>query len=149
MTLNRWDPLRDLLNVQERVHRIIGHAAEEWTSRRPTVWRPVVDVLETPEAYIFRAELPGVGRENIDIEVVGNRLRLSGERPLKSDPAIAAYHSVERAYGLFERTFTMAAEVDAEKAQASYCDGLLEVILPKAERRTGGKLYVVCCEDDE
>lgn len=144
MTLNRWDPLRDLLNIQERVHRIIDYTREEWVSRRQTCWSPVVDVLETPDSYIFRIELPGVGRENINIEIAGDHLRLYGERPLESEPAIAAYHSVERVHGLFERIFTLPGEIDGDNSQATYCDGLLEIILPKAMQPGERKVSVVC-----
>ena len=114
MTLNRWDPLRDLLNFQERVSRLIDSTAEESPSRRQACWCPVVDMLETPDAYIVRAELPGVGRDNINIEVRGNRLRIYGERSVESEPAIAAYHSIERANGMFERSFTLPGQVDLD-----------------------------------
>jgi HSP20 family protein len=143
MTLNRWDPLRDLLSFQERVSRFIDVAAEESTSRRRPTWCPAVDVLETPESYIFRAELPGVGKENISIEVQGNRVKISGERLLEPDPVIAARHSIERVHGSFERTFALPGLVDAENASASYRDGVLEVVLPKAPEESERTISVV------
>jgi len=144
MTLNRWDPLRDLLNFQERVSRLIDSTAEESTIRRQACWCPVVDMLETPDAYIFRAELPGVGRENISIEVRGNRLRISGERSLEAEPAIAAYHSIERVHGMFERSFTLPGQVDVDLAEARYEDGMLEVKLPKSHEVLERSISVVC-----
>ncbi len=143
MTLNRWDPLRDLLNFQERVSRLIDSTPEESALRRQACWCPVVDMLETPEAYIFRAELPGVGRENINIEVRGKRLRIYGERSLEAEPAIAAYHSIERVHGMFERSFTLPGEVDIDLAEAKYEDGMLEVILPKSHEIRERSISVV------
>jgi HSP20 family protein len=144
MTLNRWDPLRDLLNFQERMSRLVAFTAEESPSRRQACWCPVVDLLETPDAYILRAELPGVGRENINIEVYGNRLRIYGERALETEPAIAEYHSIERVHGVFERTLTLPGEVDVDVAEASYEDGVLVVKLPKLHEVRDQNISVVC-----
>jgi len=144
MTLNRWDPLRDLLNFQERVHRLIAPREEETSAGRRAQWCPAVDVLETPEAYIFRAELPGVGKDNIEIEVRGNRLSISGERFLESKPQIAAYHSIERAQGFFRRNFTLPGQVDLDHAKARYEDGVLEIYLPKTEEKREPTITVVC-----
>ena len=144
MPLNRWDPLRDLLNFQERVSRLVDSSSEDWVSRRQTCWCPVVDVLETPDSYLFRVELPGVDRQNIHIEISGNLLRLYGERPMESEPAIAAYHSIERVHGIFERTFTLPGQVDADAAEAHYSDGLLEVRLPKADEDKERRVSIVC-----
>jgi HSP20 family protein len=101
-------------------------------------------MLETPDAYVFRAELPGVGRENINIEVRGNRLRIYGERSLESEPAIAAYHSIERVHGMFERNFTLPGQVDIDLAEARYEDGMLEVKLPKTTEIRERSISVVC-----
>lgn len=144
MTLNRWDPLRDLLNFQERVSRLVDSSVDESASRRQTCWCPVVDVLETPDAYLFRVELPGVGRENINIEVRGTHLRIYGERSLEAEPAIAAYHSIERVQGIFERSFTLPGQVDADRAVAKYEDGVLEIVLPKSNEVYERNISVVC-----
>ena len=144
MTLNRWDPFRDLLNVQERVHRFLDYATEDWVARRQTCWCPPTDVLETPDTYILRIELPGVGKENINIELAGNCVRLYGERRPETEPAIAAYHSIERAHGLFERTVTLPGEVDPDRTEATYSDGLLEIVLPKAEHSREARVSVSC-----
>ena len=127
MTLIRWDPLRDMLSFQEKINRLVDTCFEEKTLRRCVGWYPVVDVLETPDAYLFRAELPGVGKDNISIEIAGNRLTLSGERLDEPDPPLSAYHRIERVHGIFERTFTLPGSVDADKAKARYVDGVLEV----------------------
>lgn len=132
MTLIRWDPLKDLLNFQEKMSRMLDVCWEEGTCKRTASWCPTVDILETPDGYLFRVELPGVGRENINIEVRGNHLVLSGERSIESEPKIASYRRMERVHGFFERSFQLPGEVDVDKAEARYVDGLLEVFLPKS-----------------
>lgn len=144
MTLNRWDPLRDLLNFQERMNRLVGLTLEERSHKRAACWCPVVDIIETPDAYVFRAELPGVGRDNISIEVRGNRLVLAGERPLESEPQWAAYLSMERIHGCFERNFPLPGRIDVDKAEATYEDGILEVVLPKSQEEQESSITVVC-----
>jgi HSP20 family protein len=143
MTLIRWDPLRDLLNFQEKMSRVLDVCGEEETCKRTASWCPTVDILETPDGYLFRAELPGVGRENINIEVRGNHLELSGERPIESEPKVASYRRMERVHGFFERNFQLPGRVDADKAEARYVDGVLEVFLPKSQEDLDRSVNVV------
>ncbi len=147
MTLNRWDPFRDLLNFQEKVNRVINMKFHEEQATRGTCWCPAVDMLETPDSYIFRAELPGVGIDNIDIEVRHRRLMISGVRPVESEPEIAAYHHIERVHGAFERTFELPGEVDVDEIKAKYLDGILEVVVPKAEKKRAQRTIAVVSED--
>jgi HSP20 family protein len=143
MTLNRWDPLRDLLNFQEKMSRLLDVCGEEGTCKRTASWCPTVDILETPDGYVFRAELPGVGRENINIEVRGNELVLYGERPIESEPRVAAYRRIERVHGFFERRFPLPGNVDVDKAEAKYVDGILDVFLPKSQEDRNRSVDVV------
>ena len=143
MTLNRWDPLRDLLNFQERVNRFVEIRTQRTVFQPTTSWTPLVDMLETPDAYIFRAELPGVGKKNISIEIQGRRLRVSGERGLEAEPQLAAYHSVERVHGTFGRAFDLPEDADVEKTEATYVDGLLEITIPKCEEQRERMLRIV------
>ena len=144
MTLNRWDPLKDLLSFQERMISLVDSSLAEGVSRRRTWWKPVVDVLETPEAYVFRADLPGVGRDGINIEIHGNRLTISGERSLDAEAHFAAYYSMEREVGLFERSFTLPGNVDVDQARATYEDGVLDLVLPKSFQEGKRGITVVC-----
>jgi HSP20 family protein len=143
MTLNRWDPFRDLLNFQDKVHRLIESKFHEDRVSRGVCWYPPVDMLETPDSYIFRAELPGVGIDNIDIEVRNRRLKVSGVRPVEAEPVIAAYHSIERVHGQFERIFALPGDVDVDKIKAKYLDGLLEIVLPKSKEKVPRTIAVV------
>lgn len=143
MTLNRWDPFRDLLNFQDKVHRLIEMKVHEDRVTRGACWCPSVDMLETPDSYIFRAELPGVGIDNIEIEVRNRRLRLSGVRPMETEPVIAAYHSIERVHGQFERVFSLPGDVDVDQIKAKYLDGVLEIVLPKSKEKAPQSIAVV------
>jgi HSP20 family protein len=144
MKLDRWDPLRDMLNFHERMNRRLDCAAEEGVCRRQACWNPLVDVLETPDAYLFRVELPGVGKDNISIEVDDMVVTLSGNRDLEAEPQIAAYHSIERTHGIFRRSFRLPSEVNPDEAVAKYVDGLLELKLPKAEALKKRTVAIVC-----
>lgn len=143
MTLNRWDPVRDLLDFQEKVNRVV-HCRSERRTRPQACWCPLADVVETPDAYIFRTELPGVGRENITVEAEGGRLRISGRRPSDTEPCCSAYHTMERGHGVFERCFTLPADADVGSAEARYVDGVLEISLPKSQLQRERSLTVVC-----
>jgi len=143
MTLNRWDPLRDLLNFQEKVNRLMDANFRARCEVGGICWCPLVDMLETPDAYIIRAELPGVGLENINIEVRNRRLTISGQRPYESEPTMAAYLSIERVRGSFERNFDLPGNVDVDAIKATYSDGVLEILLPKAQEEVVSGITIV------
>jgi len=103
-----------------------------------------VDVLETPDSYIFRVDLPGVGKEQINIEVRGSRLIIQGERSVPDEPPIAAYHNVECKTGCFQRSFSLPGLVNVDDAKATYVDGVLEIVLPKAQEFGRAGVTVVC-----
>jgi HSP20 family protein len=98
----------------------------------PGVWAPVVDIYETDEKMVIKAELPGLKKEDIDIEVRDNTLTLKGERKFEKEIKQENYHRVERAYGSFQRSFTLPSTIKQEAIEATFKDGILEVSLPKA-----------------
>jgi len=146
MTLNKWDPLRDLFDFQERANQMLGGGIERVRRKRRAKWHPVVDVLETPDSLVFRAELPGVGLENINVEVRGSTLVLSGNRMVEPEPKIAVYHTIERVQGVFERSFNLPSLLDLDRITAKYVDGILEVILPKRSVESDGSICVRCSD---
>jgi HSP20 family protein len=109
-----------------------GGAGEEagWGLR---TWTPPVDIYETDDALVLKAELPGVSIEDVSIEVHQNTLIVHGQRKHEAEVKDEHYHRVERAYGAFQRSFVLPAVVDQEKVQATYHDGILELRLPKLE----------------
>jgi HSP20 family protein len=98
-----------------------------------TTWTPAVDIYETADTIVMKAELPGVAREDIQIQIDGSTLTLKGERRFAKDVQEESYLRIERAYGSFHRSFTLPATVQPEKVRALFKDGVLELTLPKAE----------------
>jgi HSP20 family protein len=137
MALARWTPMRHLMTFQDDMNRLFnqffqGGTGEEagWGAR---TWAPPVDIYETDEALILKAELPGVSKDEVSVEVHQNTLILRGQRKHEAEVKEEHYHRMERAYGTFQRSFVLPTMVDQEKVQASYKDGVLELRLPKSE----------------
>ncbi len=134
MKLIKWDPLRDLLSFQERVNRLQGSRRPDFPIDRGPSWCPALDILETSDAYVVWAELPGVGKNNIEIEVIGRKVILSGSRTVENEYESAEYKSVERVQGFFQRSFDLPGPIDVENSAAKYVDGVLQLYLPKTEQ---------------
>ncbi len=135
MSLARWDPFRELEALQENVNRLFEESIvrPRRESRADRVWTPPVDVAEDEEKVVVKAELPGMKREDIDIELSGDTLTIRGERKLENEERKEDYVRVERAYGRFQRSFTIGVPVKSDEVKASYKDGLLEITIPKSE----------------
>ncbi|MHB1001676.1 MAG: Hsp20/alpha crystallin family protein [Armatimonadota bacterium] len=144
MSIARWDPFRDLESLQEDVNKLFQERfvkpRRETASAR--VWAPVVDVIEDNEQIIVKAELPGMRKEDIDIELAGDTLVIKGERKLENDEKKDNYVRVERAYGQFQRSFTIGVPVKSDQVKANYKDGILEIIIPKSEEVKPKKVEV-------
>jgi HSP20 family protein len=97
------------------------------------VWTPAVDIYETKDAVCVRAELPGVDKDAVSVEVKDGVLALRGERKFEKEVKEENYHRVERSYGTFHRSFSLPSSVDGERVTARMKDGVLEVTLPKRE----------------
>jgi HSP20 family protein len=122
MAFARWDPLRDLLAIQQRLDRFKPGLAG---------WNPPVDLHETPDDYVITAEVPGLSRDDIEIQMHDGRLTLSGTRRERGAPC-EQYHRVERGRGSFSRTFQLPIPVDADRIVADLRDGVLTVTCPKS-----------------
>jgi HSP20 family protein len=141
MSIVRWDPFRELEDVSSRLNRVFGRGGLTMPSGDPGKdtmtaidWAPSVDVSETAEEFVIKAELPGVQKENIKVSVEDGVLRLQGERRQEREEKGKKYHRVERQYGSFLRTFTLPDNVDESKILAEAKDGVLNVRLPKSEK---------------
>jgi HSP20 family protein len=128
----RWDPIRDLLAIQQRLDRF---------APGPAGWIPPIDVHETADEYVITAELPGLRQEDIRIQVTDSRLQLSGERRERG-AACEQYHRVERGHGGFSRTFEFPLPVDGDRITADLRDGVLTVICPKAAEGSARRIRV-------
>jgi len=139
MTLIRWtDPFRDIAVLQDRMNRLFGdildrgHTGGEGMEKG--TWMPNVDIYETKDSICVRAELPGVEKDAVSVEVKEGVLTLRGERKFEKEVKEENYHRIERSYGTFHRSFTLPSTVDAEKVSARMKDGVLELNLPKKEQ---------------
>ena len=121
MVFARWDPFRDLIRIQHGLERLASHG--------PQGWAPAVDLCETADAFIFTAELPGLSREQVRIDVHDNRLTLQGRREARV--SCEQYHQVERGHGEFMRTFVLSHPVNADGVTADLVDGVLTITVPK------------------
>jgi len=137
MAISRWDPFRDLNVLQERMNRLFDDAGRGYRSDEPaatTTWSPAVDIYETDNEIVVKAELPGVDRKDINLNLENNVLTLKGERRFEKETKEENYHRIERAYGGFSRSFSIPATVDEERIRADYKDGILKIALPKKEQ---------------
>ncbi len=145
MAVVKWDPLRDLLSIQDRMNRLFeqtlsrSRAEERITA---STWSPAVDIYETPETIIMKADLPGLSREDIEIQIRDNTLSLRGERRFAKDVQQENYLRIERAYGAFQRNFTLPATIQQDEIRATFRDGVLELTLPKAEEAKPKKIAI-------
>ncbi|HYB96302.1 MAG TPA: Hsp20/alpha crystallin family protein [Vicinamibacterales bacterium] len=122
MVFARWDPFRDLIRIQQGLERLAAHG--------PQGWAPAVDLCETADAFVFTAELPGLTREQVRIDVQDNRLTLQGRREARV--SCDKYHQVERGHGEFLRTFVLPHPVNAAAVTADLADGILTITVPKS-----------------
>jgi HSP20 family protein len=139
MAIVRWlDPFRDLSTIQERMNQIFEDALARNRGReeglRSGMWTPAVDIYENNDSVVVKAELPGVEKDQISVEVKDGILSLRGERKFEKEVKEESYHRIERAYGSFQRSFSLPVSVDQEKVTAKFRDGVLEVKLPKKEQ---------------
>jgi HSP20 family protein len=141
---SNWDPFRDMFATQDRLSRFLSHDAGLFTPLEGVgAWLPPVDIVEEGDRIVFRAELPGVDRNDIDIKMENGTLVLRGEKKQEKEVNDGSAHRVERYYGSFTRSFVVPTTINAERISASYRDGVLEVVLPKAEEAKPRKIKVL------
>lgn len=160
MALVRWDPARELDALQSDMNRLFdgffgrreGAAGSAYASRR---WIPPMDLVETEDHLVLRADLPGVDEKDIEIEVKDGVLSVSGERKSQHEDKREGFHRVERSFGRFSRSLELPKGVDPQSVSAHFDTGVLEVRMPKpAERRptrieinSGGEKPVIEAEE--
>jgi len=135
MELVRFNPWNDVWNMNNRFNRIFGSTfapARILKEDRDSVWRPAVDIYEEENGVALKAELPGIDKKDISINVKDGVLTLSGERTVENETEERNYYRRERTYGKFQRLFTLPEGVSAEEITADFKDGVLKVHIPKA-----------------
>jgi HSP20 family protein len=135
MELVAWAPFESLNQVQSRINNLFDESfGRSWSNASTSrVWYPAVDILESKEAYLLRAELPGMNKEDFNLELKEGTLTLTGERKSTKPAEGVEYRTVERVNGKFVRSFTLPETVNHDGIQATYKDGILEIHVPKAE----------------
>jgi HSP20 family protein len=146
MALVRWEPVRELTSLQNEMNRLFNTffdtptAAGNGGSLRR--WIPAMDLVETDDHFVLKADLPGLDESDVNIEVEDNVLTVSGERNAEHEDKREGYVRVERAYGSFRRSLTLPEGVNPEAVTASFDKGVLEVSIPKPEERKPRKVAI-------
>ena len=145
MALVRFQPFADDFQaLQERIHRIFQDTALSRVGEEAMgAWVPSCDIYEEGDSIIVKAELPGVEKSDIDVQVENNVLTLRGERKREKEVKSENLYRTERFYGSFTRSFTLPVTVDTEKIHAEYKDGVLQVTLPKVDAAKPRRIKVL------
>ena len=137
MSIMKWRPSRELAAIRDEMDRLFDEFFNFVPARRRELlegeWLPNIDVAETDDNVIVTAELPGVKQDDVSISVLNDVLTLKGEKKEEKEIKRENYHRIERSYGSFQRSVSLPTGVQADKAKATYKDGVLTVTIPKAE----------------
>jgi HSP20 family protein len=145
MAIVRWEPLRELTTLQNEMNRLFGSVFDApaqgngGTLRR---WMPAMDLVETDDHFVLRADLPGMSEDDINIEFENDTLTVSGERKAEHETKNEGYYRVERAFGSFSRSLTLPKGIDAEAVTAHFDRGVLEIRVPKPEERKPRRIEI-------
>src|SRR5256714_9349324 len=147
MALVRWEAVRELSSIQNEMNRLFNTFFDEpsagensGTSLRR--WIPAMDLVETDDDFVLRADLPGLSEEDVNIELEDNVLTISGERKAEHEERKEGYYRVERSSGTFSRSLTLPEGVDPDAVKASFDRGVLEVRVPKPEAKKPRKVAI-------
>ena len=136
MVMVRWDPFRNLTTLQGRINRLFEDAfpqKEEEADNTLCAWRPMVDIYENQDGIVIQADLPGVDKEKVSVEVKENILTIRGDRDAEPLVGDEKYYRRERSYGTFQRSFTLRHMISPDRIKASFKNGVLRVEIPKQE----------------
>ncbi len=139
------NPLKDLMFLQERMTRIFDEALLQYkgsTGLASGAWFPPVDIYETGDKIILKAEIPGVDRKDVSLEVSENVITLKGERRFVKNLGEENYHRMERFYGSFSRVFSLPNVVDKADVTANFKDGVLEIMVPKVTEESSDSVKI-------
>ncbi len=141
MTLIKWNPSRELLNVEREFNKLFNSLgsrfglmeSSENEEYENAVWMPLTDITEDKDNFMLRLDLPGVRKDDVKISYNDGQLSISGERKQEKETTDSKYHRVERAYGKYFRSFTLPSKIREDKIEAEFKDGQLIITVPKAE----------------
>jgi HSP20 family protein len=146
VTIVRWEPLRELGSLQNEMNRLFNSVFDAphpgGNGGQARRWVPAMDLVETDEHFVLRADLPGLSEEDVQIELEDNVLTLSGQRKAEHEERQEGFYRVERAFGSFSRALTLPQGVDPEAVTAAFDKGVLEIRIPKPEARKPRKIAI-------
>jgi len=146
MTIVRWEPLRELTSLQSEMNRLFNTVfdAPSGTASGPVLrrWVPAMDLVESGDHFVLRADLPGMSEEDIQIELEDGTLTVSGERKDEHEERQEGFHRLERSFGAFSRSLTLPKGVDADAVSAKFDRGVLEIRIPKPEERKPRRISI-------
>jgi HSP20 family protein len=146
MELIRWNPMREMFNFRHQINHFFddafGPIDKDDAKLSLWDWHPVVDIYDNDENIVIKAELPGIEKKDISIDVKDGLLTLKGERSHDNEIKNDKYYRRERSFGRFERTFHLPVDVDPEKISADYKDGILKIDIPKPEEQKPKQITV-------
>jgi len=135
MNLIKWDPSSELEEISNRLNRIFGRSSVPAKSSQEMLtiadWTPSADVSETDDAYLIKAEIPGVNKSDVKVFIQDGMLTMQGERRMEKEEKGKKHHRIERSYGKFVRSFRMPDDADEASVKAEFKDGMLNVTLDK------------------
>jgi HSP20 family protein len=139
MALIRWEPVAELNSIQNEMNRLFNTFFDQSSqSTRPNSptrrWIPAMDLVESGDHYVLRADLPGLSDSDVDVQLEDNILTISGRREAEHRHEQEGYYRLERAFGTFSRSLTLPDGIDPESIQAKLDRGVLEVRMPKPEQ---------------
>ena len=139
MQLVRWTPWREMAALQNRINRIFDGSFFRENSADDDLalqhWNPVVDIYDNDDKLVIKADLPGLSKDDITIDLKNRVLTVQGERSVENEVKEENYYRRERNYGKFCRAFTMPAEVDSDQINAAFKDGVLKIDIPKPKEQ--------------
>ena len=145
MALVRWEPVGELSSLQNDMNRLFNTFFDTTTTGNgatPRRWVPAMDLVETDDHFVLKADLPGLSEDDVHIDVEDDVLTVSGERKAEHEDKREGYVRVERSYGSFRRSLTLPEGIDADAVQATFENGVLEVRIPKPEERKPRKVAI-------
>jgi HSP20 family protein len=146
MNLVKWDPFKELEDVSTRLNRIFGRPALPVESDREMLsmadWMPSVDISETDNSYLVKAEIPGVNKDDVKVTIEDGMLTLQGERKQEKEEGGKKYHRIERSYGCFMRSFRLPDDADESATKAEFKDGMLNITLNKSKKTRSNAVNV-------
>jgi HSP20 family protein len=146
MNLVKWNPWREAPTLQNHINRMfddpffrISRLAD---AEGLGMWNPAVDLYEKDDHFVIKAELPGIKKDDIKVDLKDRVLTLSGERSYDNEVKEENYYRRERSYGKFQRAFTLPVDVDSDKIKAEFKDGVLQIEIPKPEDKKAKQVTV-------